>query len=154
MYVRHGLRAHPVYGIWADMIKRCENPKHSQYHNYGGRGITVCEAWRQDFSVFLEDMGERIDGATIERDDVDIGYCPSNCRWEQDRGMQAFNTGPRKNNISGKAGVMWDSQRDKWQAFIYKDKKKVFLGRFDDLQEAVSAREIGELKHYGKLKSG
>lgn len=53
MYVKHGLRRHPAYNCWADMIKRCENPKHRQYVNYGGRGISVCKAWREDFSVFL-----------------------------------------------------------------------------------------------------
>lgn len=97
-------------------------------------------------------MGERPEGATIERDDVNSNYSPDNCRWEIDRSIQAFNTGPRSNNVSGKAGVMWDSQRDKWQAFLYKDRKKIFLGRFDDLDAAIAARKAGELKFYGRYK--
>ena len=153
MYVKHGLRKHPAYSCWADMIKRCENVNHQQYNNYGGRGISVCKEWREDFSVFLKDMGERPAGATIERKDVNCNYCPENCRWEIDRGVQAYNTGPRIDNKSGKAGVMWDSQRSKWRAFIHKNKKRIFLGRFDDLEEAIAARIAGEILYYGELKS-
>src|SRR5688572_14590197 len=49
----------PEYEIWSSMIKRCENPRHQAFADYGGRGITVCDRWRQSFSAFLEDMGPR-----------------------------------------------------------------------------------------------
>ena len=98
-------------------------------------------------------MGDRPDGATIERRDVSRDYCPENCHWELDRGVQSFNTNLHGNNKSGKAGVMWDSQRDLWQAFIYKNKKKYFLGRFSNLEEAIVARKAGEMLHYGFHKS-
>jgi len=64
------------------MRQRCENPGNKSYPDYGGRGITVCEAWRASFEAFLADMGERPSRQhSIERNDNDRGYEPGNCRW-------------------------------------------------------------------------
>jgi hypothetical protein len=78
---KHGMHRHPVYKVWEAMIQRCTNPRNKSYPNYGGRGITVCEAWRSDFAAFYRDMGPRPDGLTLERLDVDGNYEPSNCCW-------------------------------------------------------------------------
>jgi hypothetical protein len=87
----HGLSTHPLYQVWADMRRRCTNPKTISFKNYGGRGITVCERW-QKFEVFLSDMGERpYPDATIERLDVNAGYSPENCVWLP-RSKQVENT--------------------------------------------------------------
>src|SRR5580704_1885635 len=73
---RHGHAHTPTWSSWGHMISRCHNPKNSNYRHYGGRGIAVCEAWRNDFLTFLRDMGERPAGKTIDRINNDGNYEP------------------------------------------------------------------------------
>lgn len=63
------------------MISRCTNENRPDYKYYGGRGITVCDRWRNSFGSFLEDMGERPEGMSIDRKQNSIGYGPDNCKW-------------------------------------------------------------------------
>lgn len=63
------------------MIQRCTNPDSNSYPYYGGRGIAVCDRWK-DFKAFLEDMGERPSNLTLGRIKNNLGYQPGNCRWE------------------------------------------------------------------------
>lgn len=71
----------PEYTAWANMKKRCNNPNHPQWNNYGGRGIKVCERWNL-FDNFLKDMGRKPNPSfTLERRDNDLGYFPENCLW-------------------------------------------------------------------------
>jgi hypothetical protein len=76
----HGQHGSPTWYSWISMKSRCNNPKASQYELYGGRGITICERWDK-FENFLEDMGERPNGKTLDRINVNKGYEPSNCKW-------------------------------------------------------------------------
>lgn len=77
----HGLTQHPEFNIWNCMIRRCCDTKHPRYADYGGRGITVCDRWRESPANFFADMGPRPRGYTIERKNNDRGYCPDNCEW-------------------------------------------------------------------------
>lgn len=91
MTLRHGLRGHALYPTWCNMKARCDNPKHPQYADYGGRGISYCSAWAE-FPAFLSDVGEKpFDGASLDRINNDGNYEPSNVRWA-DRRTQRVNS--------------------------------------------------------------
>lgn len=92
---KHGKYLSSEYKSWCSMKQRCHNPNNPKYHRYGGRGITVCEGWLNDFSQFLSDMGPRPKGTTLERVDNSGGYHPSNCVWA-DRLTQQNNISTNK----------------------------------------------------------
>lgn len=95
---RHGAssggKLSPTYISWRGMFPRCYNPKASQYVYYGAKGIKVADRWR-DYANFLSDMGERPEGMTLDRIDVNGDYAPGNCRWADGK-TQSRNRRDRK----------------------------------------------------------
>lgn len=89
------------YRSWSSMVARCENPAAPNYPRYGGRGISVCERWRNDFAAFLSDMGPRPPGTSLDRVDGDGNYQPGNCRWADARTQAQNRAAARKVEIGG-----------------------------------------------------
>ena len=137
--VTHGLHKHSLYSVWEGVKQRCANPKEENFKYYGGRGIAVCDEWKNDFKAFFDWAIENgwEDGLTIDRVDSDGNYEPSNCRWTT-RMIQMRNTRRiRKNNTSGYKGVTWDKNRKRWMAQITYNYKNIHLGRFIKKIEAA-----------------
>lgn len=79
---QHGLYGTRVFNAYHAMIGRCYRPKNDAFSNYGGRGIKVCDRWRESFLAFVEDMGHPPGGTTLDRYPNSSGdYEPTNCRW-------------------------------------------------------------------------
>lgn len=146
MPVKHGMTRTPTYKSWEMMVQRCTNPNFDGYPRYGGRGVTLCDEWK-NFINFFEDMGIRPGGTTLDRVDVNGNFCKENCKWSNQT-EQLFNQRPR-NKI---AGVYLHKASGKWTAQICFQKVNYHLGLFEKIEDAIKAREEAEMKYYGKLK--
>lgn len=137
----HGTSNHRIYRIWSGIISRTTNESNQDYKEYGGRGISMCNEWRNDFMSFYNWAMENgyEDGLTIDRIDVNGNYEPSNCRWANAT-IQARNTQIlKKNNTSGYRGVTRRKDRMIFESRISVNYKRVHMGSFKTALEAAKA---------------
>lgn len=98
------------YSTWHSMIQRCHNPNNEKFPDYGGRGIVVCEQWRNSFEQFLKDMGYKPNPKlTIDRRDNNKGYEPGNCYWATRAEQQKNRRNARLITLNGRTETahMW-----------------------------------------------
>ena len=115
----HGLIGTSLYSIWTEIKYRTLNPKHKYYNDYGGRGITICDGWKNDFMSFyswaMSNGYEENKGLSIDRINNEGSYYPENCRWTT-KTIQARNQRIPKNNTSGYRGVSYLKGNNKYTA--------------------------------------
>lgn len=132
---KHGFKKHRLYSIWSNIKTRCYNKKYSQYKDYGGRGIKVCEDWL-NIENFINDMYPTFEeGLTLDRIDVNGNYCKGNCRWTTNE-VQSRNVRKRKDNSTGYKGVYFRKDNNKYVSCI-RVGKQIYLGQFDIPLEAA-----------------
>lgn len=130
---------HPLYSVWQGMKRRCDNPNFRQFPDYGGRGIFVCDRWINSFQNFLDDMGDRPAGHSIERTDNDGPYSPENCRWASKRDQQRNQSRTRMVVIEGVAYKAVDlADRSGWKTDTIVERAKLGL----TLAEVLAPRRI------------
>lgn len=121
---KHGMSKTKIYRTWFNMKNRCYNPKVNRYLQYGGRGITVCDEWKNSFIKFYEDMGDVPDNSSLERIDVNGNYCKENCRWATNRDQSRNKTNNVFFEYMGKKMIMSD-----WAEYFFIDQKLFSLRR-------------------------
>lgn len=110
---KHNLRGTRVWRIWQSMKQRCYLTTHTSYSNYGAKGVTVCDRWREDFRNFLEDMGHPpTRHHTIDRIKNAKGYGPDNCRWATMMVQQNNRTNNRHLTFNGKTQTIMEWSRE------------------------------------------
>lgn len=147
--VKHHGCGEKLYGVWKTMKSRCTNPKVSGFQNYGGRGISVCAEWANDYSVFRDwafSTGYK-PGLTIDRIDCSKGYDPENCRWAS-RTTQSRNQRARSDSTTGIRGVKL-TPLGTYVAELYVGDRRISLGEFDNLADATTARQNAERYYWG-----
>lgn len=147
----HGLSKTKEHRLWAYMRARSRG-QGSHGHYYQELGVTVCDRWLEPhgagFENFLEDMGKCPDGMTLDRVDNRKGYSKDNCAWA-DMSQQCSNRRKGRDNTSGRIGVRWANDREKWRVSLRVQGVLHNLGQFDSYSEACEVCEEAEWRLLG-----
>lgn len=151
----HGYSKHILYKVWKGMKARCYNPNDIGYHNYGGRGIIVCDEWKNSAKAFVEwafkNGWEK--GLQIDRRDNDGNYAPENCGFitytENIHNCRLI----RNTNTSGYRGVCFHKRHKKWMASIRINDNLKHLGYFNSPELAAMAYDNAVPDNRPKNKS-
>ena len=148
LHKKHGLYNHPLYAVYHSMKGRCENQNNSDYDRYGGRGIKVCDEWRNDLKKFYDwcIKNEWNKGLEIDRIDNDGNYCPENCRFVTTLENSHNRTLLRNDNKTGYVGISYDRAAGKYRSRIQSvlsplNGKSRNFGYFEAIEEAVIVRD-------------
>lgn len=145
---KHGKSTTREYKAWSNMIIRCTKQKENE-EKYSD--VEVCQRWLDSFENFYEDMGDCPSGFEIDRINSDGNYCKENCRWVSEQ-VQAENRRKFKNNTSGKTGVTWSKQHNKWRVVLQSNKIRYSGGLYESYDAAVAARKKLEIDILGSCK--
>ena len=141
----------PTYVSWEKMLCRVRYEEYSYW--YGE--VEVCDRWDTrkggSFENFLEDMGERPNGCSLNRVNGSKIYSPETCEWAT-YSMQSFDQRKSVLNTSGRTGVSFRKDRGKWEASITKNGKGIRLYYGESFEDACEAREKAEISLYGFVK--
>lgn len=146
------MRHIPTYRSWEAMKQRCNNPTNASYDRYGARGISYTPSW-ESYANFLEDMGERPEGTTLDRIEGSKGYYKENCRWadkytqRDNQPERTIQRKPRANSAFGIVGVTWHKRDCLYESYAYVDCQRKQLYRGTNFFEACCSRKSFEAKH-------
>lgn len=149
-----------TYRCWVNIKARCDDPNHQAYVNYGGRGITYIDKWK-DFEGFLEDMGERPKGLSINRIDVNKGYSVENCEWANGARQGRDRRKSKAGITSEYKGVSYNKSAKKYKAGLMYKGVKYHIGysgdplelalKYDELVVKLTGGHQGTNKSLGLL---
>ena len=163
---RHKMSNTQLYRCWAGIKQRCFNKNCEIFYKYGGKGITMCEEWKNNFMSFAEwalnngykfNRLGRFNELSIDRIDNSKGYSPDNCRWVTSI-IQNTHLSTLKTNKSGYVGVSWSKKEKKWVCVISLNNKSKRIGSYKTQKESVEARnsfiDANKLPHQKNIYTG
>lgn len=144
-YIRHGQYKSKMYRCWQHMKTRCYNNKDKRYHDYGGRGISVCERWLESFDNFFEDMKDtHSENLQLDRINNNGNYCKENCRWVR----ATINMSNRRPKTELPRGIRVRPSGN-YQARIGIEGVEYNLGFFKNIKDASDIFELIHKEWYG-----
>lgn len=147
--IKHGMHGTPEYRAWLGMKSRCYKKTYQHYDRYGGRGIKVCDEWKNDFTKFYEDMGKKPSSKyQLDRINNDGDYCKENCRWAT-CSQNCYNRSRYRNKTKFTGVSENTSKKGRYSAWFSVNRKHIQVGTFSTPEEAYKER-IKAIKKYNK----